>query len=81
MALTQQEVRIAWHHMLAIDPTLGQTFNKNDLDAALTAVDTWCTTNQASFIAALPEPFKSGSTAQQKALALAYVALKRTGVI
>lgn len=81
MALTQQDVRIAWRQMLTIDPTLGQIFTKNDLDAALTAVDTWCTANQASFVAALPEPFKSGSIAQQKALALAYVALKRTGVI
>lgn len=54
-------------------------FTKPDLDAAITAVDAWCTTNQASFVAALPEPFKTNSTASEKAYLLAIVAIRRYG--
>jgi hypothetical protein len=80
MALTTPQRSVVWRSLLDQDATLGQTFTKPDLDAAVSAVDTWCTNNQASFLNAIPAPFTS-ATAQQKALLLAYVALKRTGVI
>lgn len=80
MALTGQQARETAVQMVREDPgqTLGRTaLTKADLVAALNAVDSWCTTNQASYLAALPEPFKSNSTAAQKAAALSYVALRR----
>lgn len=81
MALTAQETRDVWRALLQRDGALASTLAKPDLQAAVTAVDAWCTTNQASFVAAIPEPFKSASNAAQKALLLSYVAMKRGGVI
>jgi hypothetical protein len=81
MALSAQERRIAWRAVLEQDASLAQSFSKPDLDAAVAAVDAWCDSVQASYVTALPAPFKATSNAQQKALLLAYVALKRTGVI
>lgn len=54
-------------------------WTKPDIDAAAAAIDTWCTANQASFVAALPEPFKSSSTAGEKATLLAVIAIRRYG--
>jgi hypothetical protein len=77
MALSAAQVRDAWHQMTEADDTLGQTFTKVDLAAAVTAADAWATSNAASYNTALPDPFKSSATASQKAVLLAYVALKR----
>lgn len=60
-----------------------QTFD-NDLDATLTAaVNAYGggTTILNAFLASLPEPFKTNATPAQKALAFAYTAMKRGGVI
>lgn len=82
MALTSAQLRDAWNHMrLQSDASIGSSFTKGDLDAAAAAVDTWITNNQASFVAALPEPFKTASSAAQKTLLFCYIALKRAGVI
>lgn len=81
MALTAAQVRSAWRSLLDGDATLGQTFSKDDLAAAMTAVDAWADANAASYNAALPQPFRSGATAAQKSLMLAYACMKRAGVI
>lgn len=52
---------------------------KTDLRAAINAVDDWCDTNAASFNTAIPQPARAQLTASQKALLLAYVALRRAG--
>lgn len=54
-------------------------WTKPEIDAATAAIDAWCTANQASFVAALPEPFKSNSNATEKAILLAVVAVRRYG--
>jgi hypothetical protein len=79
MALTAAQVADAWNRMRQQDTTLSLAFTKPDLAAAVTAADSWLTSNQAAAIASLPEPFKTTSTAQQKLLLLAYVCLKRAG--
>jgi hypothetical protein len=56
-------------------------FTSAQLKAAFDAVDDWCDANQTSFNNALPTAFKNGATQKQKALMLAYVALKRENVI
>lgn len=79
MALTGPQVLDAWHRWVA---QLGQApcqLSVTDLQAAVTAVDTWCTNNSASFNTALPDPFKSIATAGQKAALLAIVAVNRYG--
>jgi len=45
--------------------------------AAVADVDDWVDDNQASYVAALPEPFKSTSTPRQKAAVLALVLHER----
>jgi hypothetical protein len=81
VALSASEVRAAWRAMLDSDPGLGNSFTKVDLAAAVTAADDWATANAASYNAALSQPFRGTATPQQKALLLAYVAMKRTGVL
>lgn len=80
-ALTAAEVRITWRAMLDKDGGFSTAFSKADLQAAVSAMDTWLTNNQAAGVATLPDPFKTNSTPAQKNLMLAYVALKRAGVI
>ena len=56
----------------------------NDLDATLNQAVTaygGTTTLLNALLASLPEPFKSTATAQQKALAFAFMVMKRGGVI
>lgn len=81
MALTTAQIRAAWRAMLDIDPGLGNSFTKVDLAAAVSAADAWADTNATSYNNALPVPFRTTATAQQKSILLAYVAMKRTGVL
>lgn len=81
MALSAGQVRTAWRQMLSQDAGLGNAFTKPDLAAAVAAVDAWVDTNTTSYNNALPQPFRGTATPQQKALLLALVAMKRTGVL
>jgi hypothetical protein len=81
MALTNAQRDDAWLQILRQTASrLSNLLAKPDLQAAVTAVDTWATNNQASYLAALPDPFKTQSNASEKALLLAYVCLKRAGL-
>ena len=53
---------------------------KADLLAAVQAVDSWVSSNAASFNNALPVAAKANLTASQKARLLAWVVLKRYNV-
>ncbi len=50
---------------------------RQDIRAAIDAVDQWIDDNQASFNAALPEAARTNLTAAQKARLLFYVVRKR----
>jgi hypothetical protein len=81
MALTNAQRDDAWLQILRQTASrLSNLLAKPDLQAAVTAVDSWATNNQASYLAALPDPFKTQSNAAEKALLLAYVCLKRAGL-
>jgi hypothetical protein len=54
---------------------------KADLRAAVDATDTWLESNLASLNTAVPEPFRSVSTTDQKTMLLCYVLLKRAGLL
>lgn len=64
--------------LIAADPS-PFNFSKVDIRAAIDACDAWCTANAASYNAALPQPFRTGASATQKALLLAYVCVRRAG--
>lgn len=78
-ALTNAQIDATWkqwvENQVQSSPTPIQ-FTKDDLRAAVAAVDAWATANAASYNAALPAPF-SGATAAQKAALLAYVITRR----
>lgn len=57
------------------------TLEKPDLVAAINAIDDWTDAATASFVAALPQPFKSASTADQKTVIFVYVLLRRAGLL
>ena len=54
---------------------------KPDVLAAVNAVDDWAEANAAAYNAALPLPFRTTATASQKALLLAYVCMRRSGIL
>ncbi len=51
------------------------------IKAAVDAADDWCDTNAAAFNTALPTTFKNTATLAQKSLLLAYVVMKRGGIL
>lgn len=57
----------------------GCAFTKPDLQAAVAATDQWVEDNTSSFNTALPQPFRSSATAEQKAWVLAFVLWRRIG--
>lgn len=78
MALNDGEVRgIAAKFAIPANATHGT----QAVRAAVQDVDGWVDDNLASFVAALPEPFASASDAQQKTLLMAYVILRRAGIV
>jgi hypothetical protein len=63
-----------------------ETGAKADFDviairAAVDALDAWIDSNAAAINAALPLPFRTAASLQQKALLLAHVALKRGDIV
>jgi len=54
---------------------------KADVKAAIDAVDDWAETNAASYNSALPQPFRATATSSQKALVLAFVCMRRAGIL
>lgn len=93
MAMTAVQQRHAAREMARriYDAATRADLNLDDLQAAIGAIDATmdklpaqlapASTVKQNFIVALPEPFKSGSTAPQKALALALWALKEAGTL
>lgn len=53
------------------------TITKQDLRAAVDAIDQWISDNAASFNSAVPQPARSALTASQKAALFTYVLAKR----
>lgn len=53
---------------------------KTDLRAAVNAADVWIDSNTAGFVAALPDPFRTNSSQNQKLLLFVAVLLMRFGL-
>ena len=70
-----------WVKRVFVERGATATLNTEDIKAAVDATDTWIDNNQAPFNTALPEPFKSTATSDQKTLMFVYVAMKRSGLI
>lgn len=70
----------AWINVMKIlssELDVGDSTVRNAILVAVDDVDDWIDANQASYNAALPEPFKTWSTTRQKAAVLAFVLHER----
>ena len=56
-------------------------YSKADLRDAVNATDAWIDDNAASYVAALPQPFRGQSTGTQKTILFCIVALRRAGLL
>ncbi len=96
MALTSTEIREAARNLTKrlFTPDITANLDLDDLDAAVASIDASMETVintipagmatktvKRAIIDALPEPFQSTSTADQKAVALVVWALKEAGLI
>lgn len=79
-ALDTATRRAIWQRLMA-EGHFPPALLKADLIAAVNAVDDWTEANAASYNTALPQPFRGAATPAEKALILAYVALRRAGVV
>jgi hypothetical protein len=61
------------------DNTEPAPFSKVQLRNALDAADDWLDANIPAYVAALPAGFRTGSTAEQKAMLLGFVLWRRIG--
>lgn len=81
MALTQQQKNEVWaqymHDLSAAN--IASALLKQDMKDAVANIDAWVESNQASFNAALPVPYRNGASAADKARLLALVVMKRFG--
>ncbi len=64
-----------------VDLVATANLTKADIKAAVDATDDWIDDNQASFNTALPNPFKTTATLDQKTLLFVIVALERAGLL
>lgn len=79
MALLPTAGRLAVWRTFMRENTASCGFTKADLTAAVAAVDQWVEDNTASYTAALPAAFRTGSNAAQKTALLTYVLDRRAG--
>ena len=77
--LPDEDRRRIWAHIMRQRGEVPPTIVKPELRAAVNAVDAWVDGNTASFNAALPEPFRSAATPEQKAMMLMFVVMRRAG--
>ena len=57
------------------------TMTKLDVRAAINAADDWADANAASYNTSLPLPFRTTATLAEKTAVLAYVILRRAGLL
>jgi hypothetical protein len=79
MALLNAQDRFRTAAQYAREQPIHGQLLKPDFRAALAAVDQWIDDNRVFFVAALPEPYKTLSTAQDKVMLLTYVLLRKVG--
>jgi hypothetical protein len=81
MPLLSESDRQRTHGQWMRDNAEPTGLSKASIRAALDATDDWIQANDASFNAALPQPFRGAATAAQKTLLFCYVAMRRQGLL
>ena len=84
VVLTRQEkknIASPWVRKVFQEAAKAADLTLSDLEPAIQDTEDWIGDNQASFVAALPEPFKGNTNAAEKTLLFVYVAMKRAGLL
>jgi len=81
MALLTTEQRTHVRALWQRDQSVPAALTKPDFQGAVAACDQWIEDNSAAFVAALPQPFRSGTGAAEKMLLMAYVLMRRIGKV
>jgi len=79
VALTTGERDQVWRAFMRVIAAEPCSFTKQELRAAVDAVDDWATANATAYNTALPTAFKNAATANQKAALLGLVCWLRAG--
>ncbi len=82
--LTRQErknIGSPWIRKVYQEAAKAADLSFTEIEAAIQDTEDWIDANQASFVAALPEPFKSKTNGAEKTLLFVYVTMKRAGLI
>ena len=77
----RKKIASPWVRKVIRDLGQSQNLTFTDLEAAVQATEDWIEDNQASYVAALPQPFKANTDASAKILLFIYTAMKRGGVL
>lgn len=77
----RREAAREWIKKAFRDLNVTANMTTTEIKAAVDATDDWCEENAAAFNSTLPAAFRTTATMPQKALMLAYVAMKRGGII
>ncbi len=77
----RKKIASPWIKKVLTQDGNSKTIHLGDIEAAIQATEDWINANKASYVAALPEPYKSRTDAQAKILLFAYVALKQGGLL
>lgn len=79
MPLTQQQIEECRSDLVNRSRSYPANCDKGDIRAAVSYTATFLESKQAEWIAGLPEPFKSSSTAAQKAALFMHAAVALAG--
>ena len=82
--LTRQEkkkIASPWVRKVFEEARKTGNLSLSDLEPAIQDTEDWIRANQVSYLAALPEPFKSKTNGPEKTLLFVYVAMKRAGLL
>lgn len=79
--LERKKIASPWVRKTIAELGQSQTLDVTNITDAVQATDDWIDDNQASYVAALPEPFKTATDAQAKTLLFAYTLMKRVGLL
>jgi len=77
----RREVMVRAINHVYVGPNRTATLNTDDWQAATNAADVWADANAGAFNGALPLPFRTTATAQEKTMLLANVLLKRADLL
>ncbi len=77
----RKKIASPWVRKIITELDQSKNLSLSDLEPAIQYTEDWIETNQASYVAGLPQPFKANTDADAKILLFIYTAMKRGGLL